>query len=162
MKKSLYKISVEALDLASALEEGELTPELEEKYALTKDEMNTKGVAYGHVILKNDNAYEFAKEQEKMWKQAAKREEEKNSWLSHNLLYAMNIFSINNIENDYLKISIRDSYAVEIVNEAQIPQEFKKTKTEVVIDKKAIGDALKRGEEIEGAILKKNQNLQVK
>jgi hypothetical protein len=38
-----------------------------------------------------------------------------------------------------------------IEDETKIPNEFKKEKTEIVIDKKAIKDKISNGEDVEGA-----------
>jgi hypothetical protein len=50
MKKSLYNITKEALELASALEEGELTPELETALAINQNELQEKAINYGYAI----------------------------------------------------------------------------------------------------------------
>lgn len=59
-------------------------------------------------------------------------------------------------------LSFRKSEAVVIKDEAAIPAEFIKTKTTTAPDKTAIKAAIKNGQEIAGAELQVNQNLQIK
>ena len=60
------------------------------------------------------------------------------------------------------KITWRKSTAVNITDETLIPAEFKVEKVTVSVDKKALGDALKFGEVIDGAELVQNNNIQIK
>ena len=161
MKKSLYNISVDALDLASALEEGELTPELEEALVLNKEQLQTKAMDYAYVIKDSEYTVNAINDEIKRLQHMKKMEENKQTRLKDTLAGAMHIYGLEKIDG-MVKLSFRSSESVEIINQSQIPQEFKKIKTEIVVDKIALKEALKRGEYVEGAILKKNQNLQVK
>jgi hypothetical protein len=161
MKKSLYKISVEALDLASALEEGELTPELEQALVLNKDELQTKAMDYAYVIKDSEYTVNAINDEIKRLQHMKHMEESKQNRLKDTLAGAMHIYGFDKIDG-MVKLSFRSSESVEIISQSQIPDEFKKIKTEIVVDKMALKEALKRGEMVEGAILKKNQNLQVK
>jgi hypothetical protein len=46
-----------------------------------------------------------------------------------------------------------------IEDESKIPDEFKKEKTEIVIDKKAIKDKIANGENVDGASIKSSFSL---
>ena len=59
-------------------------------------------------------------------------------------------------------VTFRKSKAVEIVDEAALPEMFVRVKTERAPDKKAIGDALKKGTEVNGARLVENQSINIK
>ena len=59
-------------------------------------------------------------------------------------------------------LSFRKSESVVIKNEAAIPAEFIKTKTTTAPDKTAIKAAIKNGQEVAGAEMQINQNLQIK
>lgn len=59
-------------------------------------------------------------------------------------------------------VTFRTSKAVEIVDESALPELFLRVKTEKVPDKKAIGDALKKGAEISGARLVENTSINIK
>lgn len=65
-------------------------------------------------------------------------------------------------ETPKCRVSFRRSTQVNIIDETAIPAEYTKTEIVTKIDKKAIGDALKGGELIDGAELKENFNIQIK
>jgi hypothetical protein len=50
MNKSLFNISKEAIELASLLEEGEYTPEIEQALAINQNELQEKAINYGYVV----------------------------------------------------------------------------------------------------------------
>lgn len=60
------------------------------------------------------------------------------------------------------EISFRRSVAVAVDDDARLPEEFLIVKREENPNKKAIGDALKSGREIEGCRLVENRTIQIK
>jgi methyl coenzyme M reductase subunit D len=60
-----------------------------------------------------------------------------------------------------LKIKNNPQY-VKIENEDAIPAQFKLEVTEIRIDKNSIKDALKDGEEVDGAVLDRKTRLDIK
>lgn len=66
------------------------------------------------------------------------------------------------VDTDIARFSFRKSESTEIVDESQIPEEYMVTKTSVQPDKMAIKEAIKSGVFVPGAIIKENQNLQIK
>jgi Siphovirus Gp157. len=48
--KSLYKITEEAVIIASQLEEGEVTPELENALVILQSELQEKAINYAYVV----------------------------------------------------------------------------------------------------------------
>jgi len=59
-------------------------------------------------------------------------------------------------------LGYRRSKSVEVPDIEQLDKNFVKVKTEVSADKKAIGEAIKNGQEVKGAYIKENINLNVK
>lgn len=59
-------------------------------------------------------------------------------------------------------LGYRKSNTVEISNLAELDEKFIKTKTETTVDKMAIKDAIKKGEEVKGAYIKQNLNFSIK
>lgn len=76
--------------------------------------------------------------------------------------YLSDILEAMPFESTRAKITFRKSTAVNITDESKLADGFKKVETVVKIDKKAIGDALKFGEKVDGAELVVNQNIQIK
>lgn len=62
----------------------------------------------------------------------------------------------------FFSVSYRKSQSVDILNEADIPQEYIKVKTETAPDKVAIKAALKAGEAIPGCQLKDTESIQIR
>lgn len=65
-------------------------------------------------------------------------------------------------ETPKVKISFRNSEAVEITDESAIPKEYIRRKVEFVPDKTAIKEALKSNFQIDGAVIVQNKNIQIK
>ncbi len=164
MKLSLYNIQTEYIQLAEQLIEngGELTPELTEALAINQANLETKSRNYGLVIKQwNAEADIIDAEIERLTtlkKQRLKAVER----LENNISQAMQVYNVEKIETPILKISFRKSESVEINNMAQIDSKFLNEKVTVTPDKKAIKDAIKSGETVEGATLVINQNIQIK
>lgn len=61
MSKNIYDISEEYLSIVSELEEaeGELTPELEEKLKINREDFEAKATAYIHIIRINEGESDF-------------------------------------------------------------------------------------------------------
>lgn len=57
VKKSIFNIESEYLELMQEIEyaEGELTPELEERLTINKEDLEKKAVSYGYYIKTIDN-----------------------------------------------------------------------------------------------------------
>lgn len=162
MKKSLYEISEEAIELASALEEGELTDELEERLIINQNELQTKAVNYGFVIKDSKHTISAIDDEIKRLQGLKKVEENKQDRLIQAISDAMNLYGFEKVETPVIKLSFRSSESVEVISMDQLPSKYKTTKTTTSPDKKSIKDAIKEGEEVPGAVLNKNSNLQIK
>lgn len=75
--------------------------------------------------------------------------------------YLTNWVSGEKIETDRCRVTWRKSVSVEIQDESQVPEAYKKEKVVMSIDKVAIKKALTGGEEIAGASLLEKQNIQI-
>lgn len=162
MKKSLYHIEQEYLEIIEALSYDELTPELEQALSITQDELQTKAINYGFVIRESEGNVSIINEEIKRLTALKKSEERKVERLKESISNAMTLFGVEKVESPVLKLSFRASESVEVVNESQLPDEYFTTKIVKSVDKKKIKDAISNGETVEGAVLKKNNNLQIK
>lgn len=75
--------------------------------------------------------------------------------------YLTNWVSGEKIETDRCKVSWRKSVSVEIQDESRVPEDYKKEKVIVNIDKVSIKKALTGGEDVPGASLLEKQNVQI-
>lgn len=159
---NLYEITQEALYLSTLLETEELTPELEEALIINQNELQAKAVNYAKVIA-NYQAESDAIDQEiKRLKAMKDSREKKIEWLKESVKKAMLVSGIEKVESPLFKLSVRRSEAVEVDLVEALPNAFQNVKNVVTADKVAIKEAIKRGENITGARLVENFNLQIK
>jgi hypothetical protein len=160
--KSIYQLTTEALEIASLLEENELTPEIEQALVINQDELKEKALNYAYVIRSfEDDVTSIDNEIKRL---RALKEAKTNSIerLKESISTAMNIYGIEKVESPLLKLSFRKSEAVEITNEEVLPMSFKTEKVTYTPNKVKIKEAIKNGETVFGAILQINSNLQIK
>ena len=159
---NLYEITQEAQYLAVLLETEELTPELEEALIINQDQLQAKAVNYAKVIA-NYQAESDAIDQEiKRLKAMKDSREKKIEWLKESVKKAMLVSGIEKVESPLFKLAVRRSEAVEVDLVEALPNVFQNVKNVVTADKVAIKEAIKRGENVTGARLVENFNLQIK
>jgi hypothetical protein len=159
---NLYEITQEAQYLAVLLETEELTPELEEALHINQFQLQEKVGNYAKVIA-NYQAESDAIDQEiKRLKAMKDSREKKIEWLKESVKKAMLVSGIEKLESVLFKISVRRSEAVEVDLVEALPNAYQNVKNVVTADKVAIKEAIKRGENVTGARLVENFNLQIK
>ena len=159
---NLYTLTQEAQYLAVLLETEELTPELEQALIINQDQLQAKAVNYAKVIA-NYQAESDAIDQEiKRLKAMKDSREKKIEWLKESVKKAMLVSGIEKVESPLFKLSVRRSEAVEVDMVEALPNAFQNIKNVVTADKVAIKEAIKRGENVIGARLVENFNLQIK
>ena len=82
--------------------------------------------------------------------------------LKNNLSQAMQMFEVTELKTPLLKINFRKSESVEVTDIDLLDADFVKTTITKAADKVAIKEAIKSGENVQGAVLVTNQNLQIK
>lgn len=91
-----------------------------------------------------------------------KSAESRSKRMREYVLDCMEIAGEKRVETPRVAISQRTSKYLEIENEFDIPENYKDIQEVVKVDKKAITDAIKSGESVNGCELKERVNLQVK
>lgn len=166
---SLWNITQEFLALASLIEEagGEATDAVMEELAISRENFQHKAEGYARLILKWESEIDAASAEIKRIQAIKKTKENSLARLKDTLLFALQAFGqeddktgVKRYETPLFKLSTRRSQAVEIVDEAEVPDAFWVVKKEV--SKSAISNALKEGEEVPGAVLKENYSVQIK
>lgn len=160
--KSLFVIQESLLGLVRDIEEagGECSPEQEAQLAISREELQTKSLNYVHYIKKLESDIELAKVYEEQVAQFKKRKEKLIERLKESLLVAVENFG--DIETEIFKVTTRKSESVEVVDNDQIPMHYYESKMVTTLSKTKVKEALKKGEEVPGAILKVNKNLAIK
>lgn len=162
--KSIYNIESQYLELAEAILDagGEVTEEQEKALAINKEELQVKAVKYGYIIKDIEHDIDGIDAEIKRLSELKSVRSNLITRLKDTVHKAMIMYGIDEIQLQNLKINFRKSTYVSIYDETKIPDEYKTVKEVVSISKKDIGEALKKGFEVEGATLDHNLNLQIK
>lgn len=142
--------------------EGELSPEMDLSLQINKSQLETKSTNYAYVIKQLDFDCEQIDAEIKRLNSLKKIRTNLSERLKNTISDAMNLYEVEKIETSLIKLSFRNSESVEITNESQLSEKFVVTKMVTTPDKKAIKDAIKNGEFVEGATINFNKNLQIK
>lgn len=161
--KSLFQISTEARNLASALIEGELSEELENALVINQTELQDKAINYGYAIKSIEFDVDDIDSEIKRLQGLKTSRVNAIERMKSTVLEAMQIYGIEKVTSPTLNLSVRNNpESVDLVNEYQIPDCYKKEKVTVSIDKTAIKKDIQDGKEVPGAILKRSTRLEIK
>lgn len=142
--------------------DGEITPDQETALQINRADLETKGINYAYVIKQLEADCEAIDLEVKRLNALKKVRSNAAERLKANISSAMLLFEVEEIKTPLIKLNFRNSEIVEITNEAQLAEKFITTKTVITPDKKAIKEAIKAGEFVEGATISYNKNLQIK
>jgi len=159
---NLYEITREAQELAFLLEIEELTPELEAMLVINQEQLQNKAGNYAKVIVNIQSDSDAIDQEIKRLKAMKESKDRAVTRLKDALREAMLISAIEKIDSPLFKLSLRRSESVEVDIVEALPSEFINIKNVVSADKVAIKEAIKRGQNITGARLIENFNLQIK
>lgn len=165
MKLSLYKIEEEYLSIIESVLEngGELTPETETALRLNQANLETKGTNYGLVVKQLEGECDIIDSEIARLSGLKKTRVKLIDKLKENVSMAMQIYGIEEIKSPILKINFRKSESVEVEDLKLLDRKFIKVSEPVEsADKTKIKEAIKAGETVMGAIIKINQNIQIK
>ena len=163
MKKSLYQITGEALEIFTDLEEqgtGELTAEQEQALTINQGELQSKGIAYLEVIKDRTAFVSNVDAEIKRLTAIKKANNNLIERLKDGLLMAQKTFG--DFDLGLTTITTRSSKSVEVDDVNLLPDQFKTIKVTEAADKEAIKEALGAGAEIKGCRIIENQNLRIK
>lgn len=171
-KQTLWELTEQGSKLDEMIENSINweTGEVNENYdKLTdlKDEINAMVVSKGkdliYVLRKQDNYAEAIDEEIKRLQALKKSYAKKKENLSNYIKMCMIANNIKAIETPVGKLSVvNNAESVEIYDESLIDKKFIKTKIEETISKTDIKNAIKNGEEVQGARLVRNTRLAIK
>lgn len=158
---TLYNISERyenILEVQNELTQGELAAILID----IEDEFNAKAENIVKVIRELDSQKAALENEISRMDTLKKRVETRKAWLNEYLFSNMKRIGINNIPSDLFTIKIRNNPpSVVLRDENRVLDEFKITKTETKVDKKALKEFLKNNE-CDYAYLESKQSLMIK
>lgn len=171
-KQTLWQLTEQGSKLEEMIENSINweTGEVDENYdKLTdlKDEINALVISKGkdliYVLRKQDNYVDAIDEEIKRLQALKKSYAKKKENLSNYIKMCMIANNIKAIETPVGKLSVvNNAESVEIYDESLIDKKFIKTKVEETISKTDIKNAIKNGEEVQGARLIRNTRLAIK
>lgn len=159
---NLYNITTEMKNLTLQLEEGELTPELEQLLVITQDQLQAKAIDYCHVIKNLESDLDAIDAEIKRLRAMKDAKDKAIDRMKEAVRNAMLASGIDKIESSLFKLSLRRSESVEVVNIDQLPEMLTTVKKTVSADKVKIKEFIKSGLTVEGAVIKENYSLQIK
>lgn len=159
---NLFNIKQEYINLVNSIidNNGELSPELSQALAINETELKEKAINYGYVIRSFEYENDIIDAEIKRLKALKEQKEKAIQKLKDAVSDAMNLYGIEKVESPALKLSFRKSESVEISE--NLDKRFMIEKVTLQPDKVAIKEAIKKGEQVDGAVLVINQNLQIK
>lgn len=161
--KSLFQITKEAQELVLGLIEGELTEQLENALVINQSELQEKAINYGYAIKSIEADVDTIDKEIDRLKALKTVRTNAIERMKSCVLEAMEIYGIEKVTSPTLNLSVRlNPESVDLVNEYQIPDCYKKEKVTVSIDKALIKEDLKSGLEVPGAVLKRGTRLEIK
>ena len=161
MKKSLYHIETEYLEILSQVDDlnGELTPEILEQMEINANQLQGKSIAYLEFIGTKETLNTRIDDEIKRLQAIKKQNTNLVSKLKERLLDAVKLYG--SFEVGLTKFGTRKSKSVQVDDVNSLPKEFKVIKVTEQADKKAIKTALESGELIEGCEIVENLNLKI-
>ena len=160
--KTLFEITHEVIELASLLEEGEFTPELEKQLAITRDELDSKAENYVKVIRSVEGDISVIDAEIKRLKEIRDGKTRVIGRMKEALSTAMTAFRVDKIETALMKLFFRKSESLEVLDDSLVPEQYKLSRVVVNPDKILIKKIIKSGEDVPGCEIVEKLNLQIK
>lgn len=162
--KSIYHIQADHWQLMQEIEEndGEITPEIDQRLGLTKDQFEEKAVSYGYLMKHiNDEAVILRNEIDRL-QGILKAKNTLEAQLKERVTQAMQSMNIDKVSKDNLTLSFRKSDQLIVSEDAQLPSKYLTKKLSITPDKALLKADVKAGKKIKGVQLITKQNLQIK
>jgi len=161
MENSLFSITNEQKLLMLEIEslEGEITPEIEERLAITESQLQQKSIAYLEVIRQKEAYNSLIDAEIKRLQGLKKQTTNVIDRLEENLLNAVKTFGVYTVGTQ--KFGTRKSSQIIVEDVNSLPDKYKVIKVTESADKMLLKDALKNGEKIDGVYIQDNLNLKI-
>ena len=163
---SLYQLSNDYLNALDFLTDADnaIEPQvIHDTLEALEGELQEKVVNVAKFIRNLETTTEAIKAAETDMAKRRKTLEQRVTWLKGYLKSNMETTGINKIECPYFKLSIaKNPASVDVLDETQIPESFKRIETVVNVDKNAIKAAINAGLAVEGVRLVNGTRLVIK
>lgn len=164
MMRHLYEITDQYKNIASLLDDPTIPAEaISEALAVVETDLQTKASNCAIMLQSMDSDIEAIKAEETRLKERRQAIAGRRDWLRFYVKSQMEKVKLTQIKTPTHTLAIQNNPpSVEILIEAAIPASYKTVVQTTTIDKKRIADALKKGEEVAGAVLVRGTSLRVR
>ena len=163
MTTTLYELNDIYLNLLDLIEAGADDEDVQKALENIQDEIENKADGYAIVIKSLEAQNQMFKEEEKRLYSKRKTNEKNIVRMKRNLEETMYLQDKKKFKTDKFSFNIQKNRAtVKIVDEDKIPEEFKEEVITMNVDKKALLEALKDGELIDGAEYVQTESLRIR
>jgi chromosome segregation ATPase len=163
---ALYEISRDYQQALAAFADpdSDLPPEaVADTLEGIEGQLQEKAVNIAKFMQNLDAAADAIKEAERRMAVRRKAIEHRAQWLKDYLKRNMEATGITRIDSPWFNLSVQNNpVAVEILDEAALPEAYKTEVVTIKIDKTAIKQALKAGDEVPGAMLTQGTRLAIR
>lgn len=145
---TLYQLEEEFRQISAELfdNDGEITPELEQKMTINADNLERKAVGYAMVIKEEEAELKAIEAHIKYLTEKKKTKEGKIEALKKRVAYAMDLYGKADVKTPLGKIWLQRSTALEIIDKDAIPEEYILVQQVIKIDNAALKSAVIAGQ----------------
>ena len=163
---TLYEISSDYLQALDLFTDPEADIPLEaalDTLEGIEGQLQEKAVSVAKFMQNLDAAAKAIKEAEQQMARRRKAIENRARWIRDYLKTNMEAAGITRIDSPWFSLAIqKNPPSVDVLDESALPDDFKTEVVTVKIDKAAIKEALKDGEDVPGAVLRQGTRLAVR
>lgn len=164
MSVKLYELTNNYLTILNMIEDSDVPSEaMIDTLESINDAIEVKVEGIGKMLRMLDADIEALKAEEKRLADRRKAIENKQKQIKDYVRYQLELAGLTEIKSPLITVKVQNNPpAVEIVDRDAIPRQFIKTTIVEDVDKNAIKEALKNGEEVPGAVLLQGKSLRIK
>lgn len=167
---SIYKLSQDYKNISLLLEAivdnnepDEVEEEAREILNIVKEQLIDKADNVAKYIKNEELEIQGIKEEEKRLKELRQTREKTLNRFKDYVLQSLIELDFVKVKTSIGNISIRKSKAIKVdIDTSELPREFIRTKTTIDADKKALKEAIEKGEKINGVELVERVNLNIR
>lgn len=165
MTKTLMELMRDAGRIEEMLIEsaGEFTDEISQEMAKHEIDLMQKVDAYGFVISDLSARRDYAMQRMKEWESVVRRCESAQESIENRLRLIFTEMNCNALNGREFQLRLQTNPpGVDVFNPESIPGEFITTEMRTSINKRAILEALKAGQDVPGAVMKQGTRIALK
>lgn len=164
MSVVLYELTSNYTTVLSMIEDSDVPTEaMIDTLESINDAIEVKVEGIGKMLRMLDTDIEALKAEEKRLADRRKTIENKQKQIKDYVRYQLELAGLTEIKSPLITVKVQNNPpAVEIVDRDAIPHQFIKTTIVEDVDKNAIKEALKNGEEVPGVVLLQGKSLRIK